>query len=138
MYKFVNKRYVNIYWSSIANLKCTPSDRYMYPKGSDGEPLCPNGKPKLTYVFQSAHTALTRMGQLRFSVRKITYVLTPSVLREMHNSKAPTLSVHRYIMLSHCVQSLQKVSWNGVQLSFLFFATQIFWCLKLESTKTHM
>ena len=32
MYKYLDlKRYVNIYLSSIANVKCTPSDRQMYP-----------------------------------------------------------------------------------------------------------
>jgi len=28
-----NKQHVNIFLSSIANLKCTPSDRQMYPQG---------------------------------------------------------------------------------------------------------
>jgi len=28
-----NQRYVTIYFASIVNLKCTPSDRQMYPQG---------------------------------------------------------------------------------------------------------
>jgi len=28
-----NQRYVTIYFASIANLKCTPSGRQMYPQG---------------------------------------------------------------------------------------------------------
>ena len=31
VYIFGNKKYVNIYFSSIAVLKCTPSDRQIYP-----------------------------------------------------------------------------------------------------------
>jgi len=30
---FENKQHVNIFLPSIANLKCTPSDRQMYPQG---------------------------------------------------------------------------------------------------------
>jgi len=36
------KQHVNIFLPSIANLKCTPSDRQMYPRGTctpDWEPL---------------------------------------------------------------------------------------------------
>jgi len=34
MYKYleINNTYVNIFLSSIANLKCTPSNRQMYPR----------------------------------------------------------------------------------------------------------
>jgi len=31
--RFENKQHVNIFLPSTANLKCTPSDRQMYPQG---------------------------------------------------------------------------------------------------------
>ena len=58
----------------------------------------------------------------------------------MHNNKAPTLSVHRihnaFLLCSITPNGSVQASWNDLQFSFFaFFATLIFWCLKLEVYK---
>jgi len=58
--------------------------------------------------------------------------LTSFVSKEMHNNKAPTLSVHRihnaFPLCSIIPNDSVQACWNDLQLSF--FATLIFWCLK--------
>jgi len=51
----------------------------------------------------------------------------------LHNNKAPTLSVHNaFALCSITPNDYVQASWNDLQFSFFaFFATLIFWCLKL-------
>jgi len=53
---FENKQYVSIFLPSIANLKCTSSDRQMYPHGY----MCPRlGTPELKQFHQKGSSTFT-------------------------------------------------------------------------------